>query len=118
MPNKRAHFWLGAVSGALSYGHRTTKRGEKPTLGGVIIHGLAGGVGGVAPDSLEPPTSPNHRGFLHSWSLLGLGAAQVKRLLDDPTILQQTKDLLAALAAGYGSHLLADSTTPKGLPLW
>jgi membrane-bound metal-dependent hydrolase YbcI (DUF457 family) len=85
---------------------------------GLLCHGLLGAAGGVAPDELEPATSPNHREFFHSVSLGALGAAWVKRVMDDPTVPQATNDMLAAFAAGYGGHLLADSTTPKGLPLW
>jgi membrane-bound metal-dependent hydrolase YbcI (DUF457 family) len=83
---------------------------------GAAAHGILGTIGGFAPDALEPATSPNHRRFLHSWALVLFGTIGLKRVLADPRCPEELKYMALALASGYGSHLAAGATTPKGLP--
>lgn len=140
MPNGNTHRKLGAVAGgaaALYYAR------EEPLRGAVVevIGGLAGGfVGGMLPDRLDPPTSPNHRGAFHSVLLLVVLALvvleaerralrekahqQMRRGVDGlETTLKSDVWLLAAgfvtgVQWGYLSHLGADLVTGKaGLPL-
>ncbi|WKW12891.1 hypothetical protein Strain138_002202 [Pseudogemmatithrix spongiicola] len=66
MPNRDFHVVSSGVAGALF----ALKRAEsQPDAHRLIeaLGGIAGGAfGGRAPDLLDPPTSPNHRGSAHS----------------------------------------------------
>lgn len=77
-----------------------------------ILSALAYAIGaevGTWPDRLEPATTPRHRDFFHSWSLLGLitwGTVRFLQTPADPTL----KWLAGMVATGYAIHLLDDAT--------
>ena len=93
----------------------------------VIFTTSGGMIGGVLPDLLDPPISPNHRGFAHSFSLgilLGFGIEKVYNYI---TNVEFNKNevwvnivllIIMSLLIGYMSHLILDSLTPKGLPVF
>lgn len=68
---------------------------------------------------IEPATNPRHRSVFHSEVfLIYILAMLIKSLINkedinEEEILEITK---RAILVGYGSHLIADSTTPAGLP--
>ncbi len=68
------------------------------------------------PDILEPASNPNHRKIFHSLvtaGAIGYGAfGKHIEKLDQPS-----KRVLQALALSYLSHLGADATTVKSLPI-
>jgi membrane-bound metal-dependent hydrolase YbcI (DUF457 family) len=72
-----------------------------------------GVLGACLPDWLEPATSPHHRAFFHSftvlaailWSLLVLSAGTVSAV-----------GLFFAAGIGYASHLLLDGCSRRSLP--
>jgi len=76
--------------------------------------GAVGAVAGALPDVLEPPLSPNHRGFFHSVPLLAVP------VFGATLLLRRSKTVLSGLffsfLVGYGSHLCVDGNTPQGLP--
>jgi len=77
--------------------------------------GAVGAVAGALPDVLEPPLSPNHRGFFHSMPFLAaLGVAAA--LLIGGRSKTALLGLLFSFLVGYGPHLWADGRTPQGLP--
>lgn len=118
--NGSGHKILGAVAGASIGLARVVVDDNHKGFGDRVVVAVAaiGGVlGGMLPDILEPATSPNHRGVAHSWVvLLGLGILGVLlwRNRDRVNLAQAFRD---GLVAGYCSHLIADSVTPKALPL-
>ena len=117
MPNRTAHAIFG---GALSVGAYLAYKkllGQEPTLAGIIGTGLVGAGTAGLPDILEPATDPNHRSFFHSWAALGLLASASVTGVCSSNLPDEAKPALVAAAVGYGSHLLADATTPKSLPL-
>lgn len=66
---------------------------------------------GMLPDIIEPATHGNHRGAFHSiWALLISGLTILA------AIYLLVNYLLFFCCIGYVSHLLLDSTTPRGLP--
>lgn len=81
---------------------------------------MAAGVGaaaGLLPDILEPAYHPNHRAVFHSITTavtLGYGAA---RAWNSPQFSGSDRIGLLLGYVGYLSHLLADSRTPKSIPL-
>lgn len=78
--------------------------------------GAIGTVAGVLPDVIEPATNPNHRKLFHSVTAgtivtYGMVKANQSNLTDE------AKAMINIVSAGYLSHLVLDSRTPKGLPL-
>jgi membrane-bound metal-dependent hydrolase YbcI (DUF457 family) len=85
---------------------------------------VAGGVAGILPDLLEPPVSPNHRGFYHSGAFLGLtivgGVWTGKKIVDSemsPIAKTFCICLLLIVVLGIASHVVLDWTTPAGFKL-
>ncbi len=81
-------------------------------LGGSAI----GAAAGVLPDIIEPATNPNHRKFFHS---VTTGAVVSYSMIkaNQSELTEETKAVINIAGAGYLSHLLLDSETPKGIPL-
>jgi inner membrane protein len=107
MPNRSTHIATGAGVGAvvalflpgLSHLHPL----ERMIWGGGIS-----AIGAAVPDILEPADSPSHRGFAHSYAVLG-GSLRGS--------IGEINPILALLLAGYASHLVLDASTPASLPL-
>ncbi len=118
MPNRNDHLLYGFLGGALGYILiRLIDNAEiKPES--VLLAGGIGAVAGLAPDILEPAVNPNHRATFHSVAAvtaITVGANEVHKT----ELIDSDADavLLGGIAGGYLSHLAADSTTQKGLPL-
>ncbi len=72
-------------------------------------------IGAALPDILDPPTGWRHRAKAHSttrcgWMLMYTAAGSILSCVHVAAIP------FTAFCIGYLSHLLADSTTPAGLP--
>ena len=129
MSNRSTHALAGFAVCALALGlmEHTAQRNSlrngliarhdrEKVLGKVLLGGLAGTVAGCLPDILEPATHPGHRAFFHSAACAGGIVYALHRWLprvQDPELRQ----FILSLAVSYGSHLVLDSDTPKGLPL-
>ncbi|HEY6227483.1 MAG TPA: metal-dependent hydrolase, partial [Verrucomicrobiae bacterium] len=76
----------------------------------------AGAFAGLAPDILEPATSPNHRQFFHSLVAAGLVAWAIsgKNTLK---LSRATRLFLWVFGMSYLSHIALDCTTPKRINL-
>ena len=84
-------------------------------LDSVVYGGIAAVVSSVLPDWIEPARSWKHRAFGHSkrvlrWSLMLFLLSTIL------TLLYPYGLVISGALLGYASHLLADSTTPVGLP--
>ncbi|MFH0955318.1 MAG: metal-dependent hydrolase [Candidatus Micrarchaeota archaeon] len=117
MPNRNEHIVLGCLLAGGAYLLFKRVVNEKPTWGGLITSVAAGGAIGLLPDLLEPATNPTHRNFFHSALALGTGTYGTYKVLQNPLLNQNQKQFLLALFAGYASHLLADATTARSIPL-
>lgn len=129
MPNFSQHLKIGLVVGGLGGGlYSIIKQSNelkknssyKMDLCQILGEALLGaGIGALAaslPDLLEPATSPNHRQFFHSITILyGIAVGGMK--LDKSTLDEESKKILMMAIVGYGSHLFADAGTPRGLRL-
>lgn len=102
--------------------------------------------GGVLPDLLEPASSPNHRQFAHgvlpAMAVAWFGRGEHQKGCDvlyawanaaprpgDLAVLFNSQNetprwlrfviagFFRAVPNGYATHLVADATTPRGLPL-
>ena len=78
----------------------------------LIVAGAIGSISGVSPDLLEPADSPRHRGFWHSWVVLGCLI-----LLNYALIHAYAFWCGLFFTIGYMSHLSLDAITPMSLPL-
>lgn len=117
LPSSDEHLLIGAIAGVLAYtGYRLHRRKEIK-IEGVIKSAIVGGIFSLAPDILEPATNPNHRALFHSITTLTSGSYGSYKGLKNDKINESIKELLVPALAGYSSHLLADGTTPKGLPI-
>lgn len=119
--NGTAHRWIGATSGAVHGAARIYKSEEKhtfetaaPLVGAAAAGGL---VGGMLPDLLEPATSPNHRGIAHSIIIGIVLVGLLYWFFSKNGKLTLWTAFFEGLVAGTVSHLAADSTTAKSLPL-
>lgn len=87
MPNRNVHLITSGTAGGLLALHRSGGQPE-PAQMCEVVGGIAGGcIGGRAPDILDPPTSPRHRGRAHS---LAVGGGLINLSLDDLEGWQQT----------------------------
>jgi len=117
MPTNPEHALTGGIVGFLCYLGNCGVSNSKPSLGGAITSSVIGGIGGMLPDLIEPPTNPNHRRFFHSASLGSLMTYLLKNIADSTTTSQDAKLISAILGLSYLSHLAEDSITDKGIPL-
>lgn len=109
------HGIVGAFSGALIYSAFKQKHNEWITPDGLITSMMGGAATGILPDILEPAKNPNHRQFFHSILTLGLNSYLAGSVLQS-NLDNEKKGILLATLGGYSSHLIIDSTSPKGLP--
>ena len=118
MPNNDDHSVYGGIIGLLCYFGYTNLKNTKPTILGAVGSSLLGGTAAKLPDYLEPPTSPNHRGFFHSKSMGVALTSILQRAAESMTLSDEGKLLTAIVGFSYLSHLALDSKTNKGLPLY
>ncbi len=74
-------------------------------------------IGDRVPDTIEPATSPDHRGRFHTWAAGGLvaGVAALASSCMGPGVM---RDCTRSLPLGYNLHLAGDSRTPEGIRVW
>jgi len=117
MPRRDLHFLTGALVGAGIHAIESRRNGEPVTFSDLAIFSLGGGIMACLPDMLEPADHPNHRQFFHSLLALGLIGCGLDNTLKNGNCDERQKRVYKVLAGAYGSHLLLDISTPKGLPI-
>jgi len=145
--NGKAHTAIGVGAGIAAGYALALRSNRQPTLPEMFGWAVGGILGAKVPDLLEPAYCPAHRKFCHSGCalLLNLLALQSETLeswiqslhekageqrmrsLSEPEnalfysisaiLYEFVAGALPGLIAGYASHLIADSTTPCGIPL-
>ena len=111
------HMAIGALLGFGGYLLYKYLQNEPPSLVGTLLSSLGGAFAGLLPDLLEPATNPNHRSFFHSVALLLFLAYGNAKVWQNDNINEDQKLAGCLLSIAYSSHLIADSTTTKGIPL-
>ncbi|HXM46351.1 MAG TPA: hypothetical protein VN956_00695 [Pyrinomonadaceae bacterium] len=146
--NGKAHTIGGMVGGPLVGAALAANAQRQPTVAEICGWLAGGVLGARGPDLLEPAICPHHRKFCHSGCAFILNIATIQsqtlqssiqglmksaedyRLLaalDTANgayhqlrayLLEFLAGLLPGLLGGYASHLVLDSTTAFGLPLF
>lgn len=119
MPNFREHLGLSAVVSAGMYFVMCRYYGREPAFSELLVCEGIGMAAGAAPDILEPATDPHHRALGHS---VALGTTLIKFAVSNCGRENGNWEEFLKIAAGvatvsYLAHLIADSLTPKSLPL-
>ena len=140
MPNRAEHQGIAPTFQAVVEVFRKPAlhwRDRLPDLAGAAAGAT---FGGTLPDLLEPATSPNHRQFAHgvlpATAVACFARRQIKEGVEalyrwaeeapvsgveDGELPRWMRFAIAgfcrAVSTGYISHLVADATTPRGLPL-
>jgi len=117
MGTRLEHVLIGALAGLGIYSLYKWLKKETATLEGALGSVAFGGLVGLVPDVIEPATSPNHRSLFHSVALLFLLGYGNLKAWQSLQLSEDQKLFVSILSAAYGSHLISDSTTKKGLPL-
>ncbi len=146
MPNRRTHVAAGVTAGLVAT-LLTAQDEPGPDRIVEVLGGMIGGyLGGRAPDLLDPPLNPCHRGVAHgglavltlllaeleAWrqrcrsaareyearaAVLPPGSTQRGDLIFQALLHRFAAGFATGLKAGYASHLALDLCTPRGLPL-
>lgn len=104
------------VNAVCQWSERQANPNAEFSFGSLALCSLAGGAAASLPDLLEPAYSPHHRQFFHSLTAAALVAYGISggHVLRFGPIGRM---LLWVLGFGYLSHIVADSTTPRSIPL-
>lgn len=117
MPNRTTHVFAG---GAIGLAIALMDKQKNDVSHQPLFASFVGAVGGRLPDLLEPAINPNHRQFFHSFLVLGtvgVSMYEIYQWSPESNLEKFIRGTLLTLLGAYGSHLLLDMTTPKGLPL-
>lgn len=117
MSSGKTHLAVGAVTG-LAIALVDNKKHK--LIHNPIIAPALGAFFGKLPDIIEPAYHPNHRQFFHStviFSAIGLGLYKVYHWELETGFEKIMRGVMLISGCSYLSHLICDSTTPKGLPL-
>ena len=115
--NRRTHMVVGGGAGLVTYLLMKQAFNEEPTLKGALLWATVGALAAAVPDGLEPAVSSHHRGTFHSVTITVSLSYLLYRAIKYGNIEKDLKLLFGVLGSGYGSHLVLDSFTPRGLPL-
>lgn len=146
MPRRAMHTAVGIAAGMIAVAALNSSESDGDRFVEVIGGALGGYLGGVMPDGLDLPSSPNHRSVAHgglaiaalirtNWADVAGGlrsrasactAASIAPGCPPDRIGPFQWEALACrlaagfvigIAAGYSSHLALDFCTPRSLPL-
>jgi membrane-bound metal-dependent hydrolase YbcI (DUF457 family) len=119
--NAKQHVFFGAIAGAgYTVGKYLWIKRKEPNYDfpwkQLVVNMGLGLTFASLPDWLEPATNPNHRKFFHSLTTSGIvcyGMYGKHTNNLDVNFL----DCIRSIGFSYLTHLAADATTPKSLPL-
>lgn len=122
MPNRTQHALVGAAIGAsLNLLKQCIQSQLEPARefdwAELAVYTAGGAATGILADVLEPATSPNHRAFYHS-VVFGATTLYATHGPHSDEWDPESRALLRTMSYCYLSHLVADSTTPKGISLF
>lgn len=117
MSSGKTHLVVGAITGLSIALIDNEKHG---LIHNPVVAPALGAFFGKLPDVIEPAFHPNHRQFFHStltFSAIGLGTYKAYQWEAETGFEKILRGVMLIAGCSYLSHLVCDSTTPKGLPL-
>ncbi|MAC47436.1 MAG: metal-dependent hydrolase [Oceanospirillum sp.] len=117
MSSGKTHIVVGAATGLVV---SLIDRERQSFSHNPCIATVLGALFGKFPDIPEPALHPHHRQFFHSkvvFAATTLGLIEAYKWKPDSEIEKIIRGLLLICGGAYLSHLICDSTTPRGLPL-
>ena len=118
--NGSAHKAIGAISGIATLAIDDHPDKQSVAHNPLIATPLAT-LGGMLPDLLEPASrGPHHRQFCHSvvaFGAVGYGVYRAYKWEPQTELNKCLRIAAIMIGVGYISHLIADSSTPRGLPI-
>jgi inner membrane protein len=118
--NGSAHKSIGAMAGVATLAI-DNHHDKQSALHNPLIATPLATFGGTLPDLLEPASlGPHHRQICHSMlalSVVGYGVYKAYKWVPETDFQKCLRIAAILLGIGYCSHLVADSFTPRGLPL-
>ncbi len=117
MSSGKTHLAVGAATG-LAIAIVDNKKHK--FIHNPVIAPVLGAFFGKLPDIIEPAYHPNHRQFFHStltFSAIGFGVYNAYQWEAETGFEKILRGVMLIAGCSYLSHLVCDSTTPKGLPL-
>ena len=118
MPNRNTHMLAGGITGGCNYLLQHKKNNMEINILELIGVFASSSVVGVLADIIDPPSNPNHRSLGHSLGINTMLIPHLWKLIENNENMSfKQKKFYQSLIYAYGSHLILDSTTPKGLPL-
>lgn len=117
MSSGKTHLAVGAATG-LAIAMVDNKKHKY--IHSPIVAPALGAFFGKLPDIIEPAYHPNHRQFFHStltFSAIGFGVYKAYQWETETGFEKILRGVMLIAGCSYLSHLVCDSTTPKGLPL-
>lgn len=115
--NSDEHMVIGGLLGFGGYLFYCFVKQRPADIFEAFLSLVGGAFVGLLPDIIEPATNPNHRGIFHSIGLFSLLIYGEYKVLQSESLTEDQKAAISTLIAAYGSHLVADGTTRKGLPI-
>jgi len=115
--NRAEHMIAGSIVSAGVYLASSHALNQEPSLKGFLLSAGVGASVSILPDVLEPATSSYHRSFFHSMTFASLSGYLIHEALNNEDIDNELKLILSVMSSAYGSHLVLDGLTPRGLPI-
>lgn len=118
MPNGSTHRLIAALAiGGTSLANEVAQ-GE--VTGRPLVNASIASLLTNLPDLIEPASNPHHRQFFHSLafgSLVASAGIKLYQWQPEEDLEKVVRQLLLVGCGGYLVHLIADSFTPRGLPV-
>jgi len=119
--NRSAHQAISALSGIATLVAFDNQPDKQSIAHNPVIATSLATLGGMLPDKLEPASlGPHHRRFFHSFvsmGLVGYGVYKAYKWEPQTELDKCLRIAVIMIGVGYLSHLIADSSTPRGLPI-
>lgn len=118
--NGSAHKSIGAIAGTATLAIDDHPDKQSVAHNPLIATPLAT-LGGMLPGLLEPASrGPHHRQLCHSvaaFCAVGYGVYKTYKWEPQTELEKCLRTATIMIGVGYLSHLIADSSTPRGLPI-
>ena len=118
MPNGNTHRLIAALAiGGVSL---VKESHEGDVTEKSLVNAAIAALSTNLPDMIEPAKNPHHRQFFHSiafGSLVAVAGVKLYHWKPEEDWEKVLRGILLVSCGGYLVHLIADSLTPRGLPL-